>query len=125
MSVTPLAGITNQLFLSASQAKVGMANPDGVISLSHEIGGSVKLRAAGMVAEAGTSKLDMTLAGGATLTGGPLSKVSVLPAEVTAACGPSSMATTASGGMLTAPGGKCVVATAAGVIIAGPLIRLG
>jgi len=125
ISVTPLAGITNQLFLSASQAKVGMANPDGVISLSHEIGGSVKLRAAGMVAEAGTSKLDMTLAGGATLTGGPLSKVSVLPAEVTASCGPSSMTTTASGVMLTAPGGKCVVATAAGVIIAGPLIRLG
>ncbi|MES2509507.1 MAG: type VI secretion system tip protein TssI/VgrG [Pseudomonadota bacterium] len=125
LGVTPFAGVTNQISLAAEVIKIAMVNPTGSISAVHEVGGSLLLRPAGLLAKTGTSKLEMTLAAGSTLTGGPASSMAVLPMEVSAKCGPSSMSATASGVMLTAPGGKVIVATAAGVMISGAIIRIG
>lgn len=118
-----LAGLGGSTSLH-SGVTVATSNPKGEIQLTHPNKVGVKLSATGLVANSGTSKLNLTLAAGATLEGGPVSKVSVLPAEVTAKCGVAKLTLNPTMAELLGPGCKATFG-ASGAKINGVLIQLG
>ncbi len=104
---------------------VSTTNPAGEIKLTHPVGGHVELSGTGLVANSGASKLDLTLAAGATLQGGPISKVSVLPAYVNSECGSSYVKLTPGLLSVYGPGDAGVDISPISVTVGGTLIKLG
>ncbi|MES2361584.1 MAG: type VI secretion system tip protein TssI/VgrG [Pseudomonadota bacterium] len=125
IQVSPAPAMINEVRLNETVASMTMKNPLGSISLNHRTGGSLQLEASGMTAESGASKLELTLAAGATLTGGPASKVSVLPAAVSSECGSAYMKLTPAFAYLYGPGDAGIDVSPASVTIGGTLIQLG
>ncbi len=127
LGVTTVPGITNQLFLSNAQAKLTMAQPTGVLTLNHELGGDLKLAPAGLTATSGVSELKLDLATGAVLKGGPLSKLTIGPAFLKAESQGGALLMSTAKARLTGPGQAAYVSMtmANSVTIAGTLIQLG
>ncbi len=124
LGVTAVPGVTNQLFISNAQAKLAMVNPDGVLTLVHELGGSFKLAPTGLTAQAGESKLAMTTTFGSSLSCVG-SKVAVNPSEISIASDGSSIAVSAEGLLLKDLSGSKVSIDVSGIAVNGVLVRLG
>ena len=88
----------------------------GVVSLKQGVGGSVKLSANGLVATSFVSKLELAAAG-ATLTGGPASKVSVTAAKIDAGVAPGA-------GMTLNAAGARIFSSGANVNVFGPTLTV-
>jgi hypothetical protein len=99
-------------------------NPAGEISLTQPVGGSVKLAAAGMTATSGAAKLELKVAGGATLTGSPATKLNLSPTNLQAEASGSKFLMALNGCQITSStGGSLIVG--ARVAVTGALIQLG
>ena len=102
-----------------------MANPEGVLTLLHELGGSLKLAPTGLAATCGQAQLALNIASGAGMSFGT-SAVMTNASSVKARFGVlSSLSLDADGATLTGLPGCKLSLGAGGAKISGLMIQLG